>query len=206
MIGNELLKSAKEILSMGETKENHMDDGAQTINVQIVGIEWPAFKTGKRAGQTYPLYGLSENSVTDKASSFDTIPGANIGAWGNATLVSKTVGGKLYYNLEKFDVTMPAGEKPATAPLGSKFSDEQKIDQAKWDGKDRAIIMQNGSTGGATIAAAAIRAGIITGTEQEVLDKALSWQDTIAAKSYERALMAKQDRIATKANPYASDN
>lgn len=177
----------------------------QTVNVQIQNIEWQQSK--KPGGRSWPLYILSENSVSEKASNFDPVSGADIGAWGDAVLepVSKEgKDGKLrtYFNLVSFRVTMPAGEKPATAPLGTQFTDGQKIEQALGDAKGREIAMENANTASAMIVAAILPK--IAEVDAEV--HALAIWNQLAAAAYERTLLAKQDRIATKANPYAGDN
>lgn len=161
-------------------------------------LEFIPSGTSKNGKRTPPKVKLS--------SGIDAVIGRNVnfqdvqkGCWGEPNILTEEKNGYTNHTLESWQMTMPAGQATQLMPTHEQ-KDAAKTDQSVWDAKDRTLACESAYKSASPIVAAMLTSGVVK-TEAD----ALRCLDGLALTMYESFMLARQDRIATKANPYASE-
>ena len=152
----------------------------------------------KNNKRTPPKVKLSNGieAVIGRAVNFDDV---QKGCWGEPNISSVPNGSYTNHTLESWQQTMPAGE--ATQPMPSyEQKDAAKTDQSVWDAKDRMIALEAAQKPAAEMVKAMLAANVIV----DEADVARSYE-ALTIQGYELSLLARAGRLATKANPFASE-
>lgn len=172
------------------------EGGKLMVAVQVLEIK-PAGTSATTGKQTPPKVKFSNGieAVPDRSIPLNTI---TVGAFGEAVIESKQNGQYTNHYLKSWSQTQPAGAVPPdSTPQGASSA---PVEQSVWDAKDRSIIMEAANKASGVVTSAMIAAGLLT--DEASIERVF---EAHALKAYERTLLARADRIATKVNPFADE-
>lgn len=175
--------------TIAKPKEDVVVDPFVTPEVQIVKIEDKVNKNQR----SFKLVHFSDGA---KVYAWDKLKGLDLGSFGRATVLADEKDGKTFLNLKAWEQTKP----PGRVPEYSKEPSGKQVEQAVWDAKDRTFMMENAGKVAAPIVSAMIAAGVV-----KDLAKIIGAFDAIRVCQYEACSLARADRVATAANPFASE-
>lgn len=119
------------------------------------------------------------------------------GAMGNAEVQTTQNGQYTNHTLTSWVLTTPPGSVPQNFPTEDQKA-SGKVDNAVWDAKDRAMAMMASNKPAAEIVCALIEKGLCEGAAQ-----ASTMYDAFSKQGYEMTQLARMNRIATEADPFA---
>lgn len=153
-----------------------------------------------KSGKMMPPKVKFDNGTTATLAKGIGIGAFQVGMRGEVNIETSQNGEYTNHIVTSWNPTMPPGQVPAQNFPTETQKKSAAIDQTVWDAKDRTISIQGMAKPAAEIVSALITSGVIK--EEIGAERAY---EALMVKGYELAMLARADRISTKASPFAGE-